>query len=47
MRGKEPTSTVKIEDIEKILDKDYTQKGSADLALKKLQELLKNNKKGR
>ena len=42
MRGREPVSAVKIEDIEKILDKNFTQKGSAEAALEKLKKLLEN-----
>lgn len=43
---KEQSFDIKIEDIEKILDKDFTQKGSAQSALDKLRQLLRQSKNG-
>ncbi len=40
----EQSSDVKIEDIEKILDKDFTVKGSAELAISKLNLILSRSR---
>ncbi len=41
---KEQSFDIKIEDIEKILDKDFTQKGSVKNALEKLKRILDQSK---
>lgn len=42
--GDELSFDIKIEDIEKILDKDFTAKGSAERAYEMLKKILAENK---
>lgn len=39
---REERSNIKIEDIEKILDKNFLEKGSADKAIDKIKTILQN-----